>query len=44
MPGSTFELACDRCGFAPRYGDARLRELIELAAGKPDRTLYIDGP
>jgi hypothetical protein len=44
VPHSTLELPCDRCKFAPRPSDAQLREWIEKAAGKPGRTLYIDGP
>jgi hypothetical protein len=44
VPHSTLELVCDRCGYAPRPGDAQLREWIEKAAGKPGRILYIDGP
>jgi hypothetical protein len=43
-PHSTVELVCDQCGYAPRTSDAGWRTLIELAAGKPDRILYIDGP
>lgn len=42
-PHSTLELAC-RCGFAPRTADGGWRTLIETAAGKPGRILYIDGP
>lgn len=44
VPRSTFELACPRCGFAPRPGDTVMRTLIETAAGKPGKTHYIDGP
>jgi hypothetical protein len=44
LPGSTFDLKCPRCGFAPRPGDDGMRALIEMAAGKPGRILYIDGP
>ena len=43
-PHSTFELNCPRCGFAPRPGDDGMRVLVEMAAGKPGRILYIDGP
>ena len=43
LPGSTLELACPRCGFAPRPGDDGMRDLIGMAAVKPGRTLYIDG-
>ena len=43
-PRATLTLACDRCTFKPRPSDAQLREWIGKAAGKPDRTLYIDGP
>ena len=44
IPGSDLDLHCPRCGLAPRPGDEGMRALIEMAAGKPDRTLYIDGP
>lgn len=44
VPHSTFDLACPRCGVALRPGDDGMRALIEMAAGKPDRILYIDGP
>lgn len=43
-PHSTLDLHCRVCGFAPRASDGGLRALIEMAAGKPGRTLYIDGP
>jgi hypothetical protein len=41
---STLDLNCGRCGFAPRASDGGLRNLIEMAAAKPGRILYIDGP
>jgi hypothetical protein len=44
LPGSTFDLDCPRCGFMRRPGDDGMRALIEMAAGKPGRTHYIDGP
>ena len=43
-PHSTLELVCDRCRFAPRTSDEGWRTLIEMAADKPGRILYIDGP
>ncbi len=43
-PHSTLELVCGRCSYAPRPGDAQLREWIEKAAAKPGRILYIDRP
>lgn len=43
-PHSTFELHCPRCDFAPRPGNDGMRKLIGMAAAKPGRILYIDGP
>ena len=42
LRGSTFELACAYCGFAPRPGDEGLRALIELAAARPGAVLDIN--
>jgi hypothetical protein len=40
--GSTLDLNCPHCGFAPRPGDDGLRALLELAASRPGATLDIN--
>jgi hypothetical protein len=40
-PGSDLDLACKRCGLAPRPGNDGMRALIELAASQPHGELDI---
>ena len=41
-PGhSEMDLACDRCGRAPRLSNSRLRALIESVAETPSKTFDI---
>lgn len=40
--GSTMELHCRYCGYAPRPGDEGLRVLLAIAAAMPRMTLDIN--
>jgi hypothetical protein len=44
VPGSTLDLNCPRCRFAPRPGDDGMRALLEAAAARPGHTLDINPP